>query len=974
MKQSIIRSLYSTFLRRVSVLGMFCASLTFGTMPVYAEKVENPNSKGVFVYRQTCERMVAPLGIDPKAPTFGWQLNGGMPGEKQVAYRLRVATSDRLLLQGKADVWESGRVEVSATDLQGSNLPGMAQMPAHIKLASATTYYWQVMVETSLSGASQWSPIASFTTGLEDESAWTKAQWLALEPVDTLIIPGIHNPLIKKTLGARKVGMYQLPRFRKVIDLKQKPVQALWFVCGLGQQECYINGDKVGDNVMDPAWTQFDKEVRYVSHDVTEMLQQGKNVLSVMLGNGFYNNPRERYNKLIGTYGAPKVRAKLVVKYPNGKEQTFVTDETWRTSSGAVTYSSIYGGENFDATLDDAAWKSRPDYNDKQWKKPIVLAHEPKVKMLSGAGSQVGVHQELPPVVVKKNAAGHYVYDFGQNMSGIVRIQARGAKGQIVVLRPAELLRDGAIYQKPVGSPYYWQYTMGSSDEETWQPQFTYTGFRYVEVEGAVPEGVENPEGLPVVTELTALHITHRTDEVGTFYCSNPMLNRVHEIIDWAMRSNTVSLFTDCPHREKLGWLEQVHLMQQSLLYRRALAPLYTKVFDDMATAQTPEGVIPTIAPEYTRFTHGFEDTPEWGSAFIIAPWQHYKWHGDKAPIVKHYDAMSRYIDYLSSRADNHIVSYGLGDWYDLGPELPGYAQLTTNGVTATAIYYYDVVLMSKMARLLQKESDAERFETLAQQIKQSYNATYLNRDSCYYDRNSQCANAISLFMGLVPEECRQGVSERLIADIAQRDNAFTAGDVGYGYLLFALSQMHRDDVVYDMNVRYDIPGYGWQLAHGATSLTESWQAYERVSNNHFMLGHLMEWLYGSLGGLRQYLSAPAADLADVQTVAWARAVVDPRPVGDVTSCRTSLETPMGRYAVEWKLRPNNVFLLQVQVPVGGEAEVCLPTTDISKVTQYGAPIVGDASIQDLGVKSDGRLHVVVGSGIYSFEISSYKL
>ncbi len=956
-------------LKRLSIFS-YCICLIIFSMNCYgAKNIETHNDcASVSAHHLLCEMSVDPIGLDQFSPRFSWQLGGLDRAIIQRSYRVRVATNIALLQADTSDVWDSGVIINSSNREHYSWDTFYATLPSHIILQSATTYYWQVRVEAENMIGSKWSPISSFTTGLYSDKDWADASWIYYEPTDTLIMPGIHNPLIKKTLGTRKVGMYKLPQFRKVIQVRRELKQALWYVCGLGQQECFINGNKVGNGFLDPAWTQYNKDLRYISHDVTSLLKTGKNVLGVMLGNGFFNNPRERYNKLIGSYGSPRLRACLILKYADGENEYIVTNDTWRATSSPVTFSSIYGGENYDATMEEEGWMSNVNFDDSHWHSVFIEPHDTAVKMRSGYGARVSVKQRMIPVRAFKNDAGHYVYDFGQNMSGIVRVQMKGNKGETIVLRPAELLRENSIYQKPVGSPYFWQYTLGDS-LGSWQPQFTYTGFRYVEVENAVPLGVDNPLGLPIIKNIEALHTTHNTYEVGSFRCSNPMLNRTHEIIDWAMRSNMVSIFTDCPHREKLGWLEQVHLMQNSLLYRYWLAPLYSKVIDDMAMAQTETGVIPTIAPEYTRFTHGFDDTPEWGSAFIISPWQHYKWYGDIEPIVQHYYSMQRYIDYLGTRANNHIVSYGLGDWYDLGPDLPGYAQLTTNGVTATAIYYYDVLLMSKMANLLGRSDDASRYENLSEQIKKAYNDTFFNKDSCYYDRNSQCANAISLYMGLVPDAYKKSVTKRLIDDIRSRDNAFTAGDVGYGYLISILTQLHRDDVIYDMNVRYDIPGYGWQLAHGATALTESWQAYERVSNNHFMLGHLMEWLYSGLAGIRQAHIAPWE--CDPQSVGWRKAIIDPRPVGDVTSCSASVKTLLGRYFVDWNISPQGNFQLYMEVPAGSIAEVCLPTKDIKSVYNYGQPVENLDCLQNEGVKADGKLHFTVGSGSYLWEVTS---
>jgi hypothetical protein len=377
---------------------------------------------------------------------------------------------------------------------------------------------------------------------------------------------------------------------------------------------------------------------------------------------------------------------------------------------------------------------------------------------------------------------------------------------------------------------------------------------------------------------------------------------------------------------------------------------------EDMRTSQLDNGCIPTIAPEYVRFANGFEDTPEWGSAFIICPWYIYQWYGDRRLLEEYYPAMQRYLDYLTSRADNNIVAYGLGDWFDIGPGSPGYAQLTSNGVTATAIYYYNTVTMQHIASVLGKSYDCKRYGELAGDIKKAFNEKYYDPVTGKIERNSQTANAIALYTGLIPDERRTAILQNLIDDIRERENALTAGDVGYRYVLRALEDGGRSDVIFDMNSKYDVPGYGWQLAHGATALTESWQAYGYVSNNHFMLGHLMEWLYSGLGGIRQRDNS----------VAFREIVIDPQITGDIHNARTVYESPYGTILCEWTKTDGNYRIL-VSIPANRIAEIYLPTTDPRQVTLYGLPLSDSDDVTVAGV-DDGKLKIKVGSGNYRFE------
>ncbi|MDD3036734.1 glycoside hydrolase family 78 protein [Bacteroides sp.] len=901
------------------------------------------------IYSLTCEQLKDPMGIDTETPCFSWKLQSTQRSAWQSAYQILVADSEELLNEDQANIWNSGKINSDCSIL----IPFAGK-----QLASATTYYWKVRSWNGKDECSGWSEPATFVTGLMQDKEWGKAKWIALEKDEKIVVPAIHAPLVEKELKDEKVGMYQLPQFRKVFPVSKKIKQALVYVTGLGHFDFFLNGKKVGDHFLDPGWTKYDKEALYVTFDITDDLKNGDNVLGLMLGNGFYNIPRERYYKLLGSFGAPKMKLKLCIRYADGSTEYLVSDKTWHTAVSPITYSSIYGGEDYDATLEQKGWKDDPSFDDSHWQKAIEV--EQNIKLRSQMGTHLVVRENVPVVTCYKNEKGNWIYDLGQNFSGIIRAKIKGNKGQAVIFRPAELQNaDKTVNQQATGAPFYYKYvTNGTGEMESWQPQFSYYGFRYVQIEGAVPAGKENPDHLPEIVELEGLHTCNVASETGSFSCSKPMFNQIYNLIDWAIRSNMASVLTDCPHREKLGWLEQDHLMQYSMQYRYNLASLYAKIMDDMAASQLENGAIPTIAPEYVHFADGFEDTPEWGCSFIICPWYIYQWYGDKRLIIEHYPAMKKYLEYLGTRANNHIIAYGLGDWFDIGPKSPGYAQLTSNGVTATAIYYYNTMMLKEMAKLLGKEADEKSFETLAENIKKAYNTTFFHPEEGTYDRNSQTAGAISLYMDLVTPGNKARVLDNLIKDIVGRGNALTAGDVGYRYVLRALENSGNSDLIFKMNSKYDVPGYGWQLAHGATALTESWQAYENVSNNHLMLGHLMEWLFGGLGGIRQ----------DENSIAYKTVLIDPQIVGDVKEAKTSYESPYGRIDCEWK-KIDKAYTLQVNIPVNSKAVIYLPTIDVNRIKEYGKPITRQKDIM-LIETTDVKTKWAIGSGSYLFEVS----
>ncbi|MDR1498426.1 MAG: glycoside hydrolase family 78 protein [Puniceicoccales bacterium] len=903
------------------------------------------------LYDLRCEQEENPVGIETQRPCFSWKTYSETRGFTQLAYQIQV--SDRPSEDGAGNIWDSGKIKSEQSVLvpfDGRQKP----------LKPSTVYYWKVRTwDKQHDRPSKWSNTQTFTTGLPNPNDWGKAVWIALESdrAKEYTVPGrLDFKRIRETLGERSIGFYKLPQLRKTFTAHKQIKRAVANIAGLGHFDFFINGKKVGDHFLDAGWTKYDKQALYVSFDVTKHLQTGKNALGVMLGNGFYNIPFERYLKLITSHGAPKLKLHLLLEYTDGTTNEIVSDTSWKATAGPITFSSIYGGEDYDAKLFQEGW-AKPEFNDASWSK-VIQTNYPGTLSAQRA-TPLSVHSEIPTVKIYKNSGGKWIYDLGQNFSGIIRVAVKSKGSRTILFHPAELLKsDGTYTQRATGGPFYFSYTTkGGGDTEQWQPQFTYYGFRYVEIEGAVPAGKKNPDNLPEIVSLTGLHTCNSAEEVGSFVCSKPMFNQIHTLIDWAIRSNMASVLTDCPHREKLGWLEQAHLMQYSLQYRYNLSRLYQKIMADMRVSQLPNGCIPTIAPEYVRFANGFEDTPEWGSAFIISPWYIYKWYGDRRLLEEYYPAMQRYLDYLGTKAKNNILAYGLGDWCDIGPRRPGYAQLTANGVTATAIYHYNATIMQQVASILGKSNDAERYRKLAADIKVAFNKKFYNEATGKIDRNSQAANAIALYTGLIPDDRRAAILQNLINDIRGRGNALTAGDVGYRYVLRALENSGRSDVIFDMNTRYDVPGYGRQLATGATALTESWQAYGFVSNNHFMLGHLMEWLYAGLGGIRQ----------KDNSIAFKEIVIDPQPVGDVRNAATTYESPYGTIRCNWKHTLKN-YTLEASIPANSTAEICLPATDLQKISAYGVPISSAENITVIS-NSNGVVRVRVRSGDYQFTV-----
>lgn len=870
-----------------------------------------------------CEFARDPLGVDVTAPRLFWKLESDTRGDAQSAYEIQVASTANLLAQSQGDLWRSGQVKS-----EESIYIRYAGKP----LKSSQQVFWKVRVWDKNRKPSAWSPAATWTMGVLNQADWVNAQWI-----------GETSTNAATTL------------LRREFTVKPGLARALVHICGLGQYEFTANGVKAGDDVLSPGWTEYTKTCLYDTRDITQMLREGANAVGIELANGMYSVPGGRYVKFKGSHGPRKAIALVRLEYTDGSVENIVTDEHWQMHAGPITFSCVYGGEDFDARRAERGWNSAR-FNASNWIAANVVAGPGgTLRGLSAAAPPLKTFETFTPKTITPLTNGVSVYDLGQNAPFIARLQVKGPTGSVVRIIPAELIKaDGTVDRGSVGGRQaYWQYTLAGGESESWFPKFFYHGSRYFQVE--LKPATDGGE-LPIVESLAGVVVHSSSETAGEFACSNELFNRIHTLVRWAQRANLVSVLTDCPHRERLGWLEQYHLNGPSLRYEFDLARLFTKGMNDMADAQLPNGLVPNIAPEYVVFgpaqwdkTGAFRDSPEWGSAFILVPWQQYEFTGDLDLLRQHYEAMTRYVDYLRSRATNHIVNHGLGDWYDLGPKPPGFAQLTPKALTATAFYQHDTWILAQAAQLLGKKGDAKVYTKRAAEIRTAFNREFFNPTNQTYATGSQCANAIALVMNLCEPQHRTAVLNAIVTDVEQ--HGLTAGDVGYRYLLRALADGGRSDVIFAMNNQSDKPGYGYQLNRGATSLTEAWDARRSSSQNHFMLGQIMEWFYGDLAGIALDPAAPG----------FKHIIIKPEPVGDVTWAKANYNSVRGMIRSEWQ-RDANTFTLHVMIPPGTTAEVFVPAKPGSSVIVVAAGTESPARSQH---RVGDRVRVSLPSGVW---------
>jgi alpha-L-rhamnosidase len=872
-----------------------------------------------------CEYVVDPRGVDVPRPRLSWRVEaqGNARGQRQSAYHILVASTAEALAADKGDLWDSGRVESDNT--------------LHIayegkELRSSQEVFWKVYAYDGDGAPVPVSAQATWTMGVVRNEDW-RAKWI--------VAPWSAESLLLRGDFAVKP------------DLKR----AIIHICGLGQFELSLNGRKVGENLLAPGWTKYNKTCLYETHDVTAMLRAGDNAIGLALGDGMYHSERRnRFSKFQGSFGPQRAYGQLELEYADGSREYVLTDESWRVTPGPVTYNDIYGGEDYDARKLPRGW-NEPGFDASAWTPAVELVRPSGVlRGLSASAPPLRVIESREPVAVKQLSDAHSVVDFGQNASYMPRIRVSGPAGSTVRLTHAEVTRaDGSINRDTCGGNRggaWWQYTKATDGEETWFPQFFYAGCRYLQVD-LIPAEPGGP--LPKLEEIHGEIVHSIAEPLGEFECSNELLNRIHALVRWAQRSNMVSVLTDCPHREKLGWLEQYHLNGPSIRYEFDVNRTFIKGMRDMADSQTAEGLIPNIAPEYTVFDGTFRAAAEWGAAFLLVPWQQYQFTGDLSLVEEYYPQMQRYMDYLASRAEEHILDEGLGDWYDVGPERSGVSQHTPPPITATAFYFQDAVLMSRFALLLGKQADAARYARLAEELRLAWLGKYLNADGTYAT-NSQCANSLALVMGLAEPNDRVAPLEAIVKDVIARGYAVTAGDVGFRYLLLALADGGRSDVIYQLINQDDKPGYGYQLKRGATALTEAWDANHNSSHNHFMLGQIIEWYYETLVGINVHPTEPPG---------FKRILIKPTPVGDLTSARAAFSSVRGRIACGWT-REGDQFTLDVTIPANTTATVYVPTTDAAYVAEGGEPARNAAGVRFVRVEGDRAVYEI-DSGTYRF-------
>ncbi len=745
------------------------------------------------------------------------------------------------------------------------------------------------------------------------------------------------------------------PLMRRSFVLESAPTAASIRIIGLGHFELRCNGTVVGDTVIDQPWSEYSKTLYYQDFDLAPLLHKGENVLAVTLGNSFWQvapaNDAQRFTKTDAmpdfSDGWPHLLWLSAAIRTSGGTQTITSDENWKWSEGPLVFSNLYAGEDFDARLDAPGWDA-PGFDDSAWK-PAHAAPAPKGTPAPSPAPGMKTFDVFKPAEIKRPAPGLFTYVFPQNCSALLRFTVDGGRaGSRIRFKPCEYMDDAGkvkfTYTWGTGKDIWHDYTKRSAGPESHQVLFCYVGAQFVQVEGAVPEGDPNPRGLPVIRSLEQVHVRADCPVVGEFASSSQMHNRAHALVDWSIRSNMAHVPTDCPHREKNGWLEQDWHMARALSYGYDTHGWFTKVCRDIRDTQfasgPDDGFIPTNAPWYLvgRPVHDtYNDAPEWGISGVLVPWHLYEWYGDATVLADSYESARRYVDYLSSTAKDGIITSNLGDWYDFGHgKGNGPAQWTSNELSATATWAAGAGTLARIAAVLDKPEDAARYRALHERIRAAFVARFYDPAARTFKNNGSCqaANSTALCLGLAPEADRDAVLEKIVDDLRARNYQQTSGEVLQVYLIRALAENGRSEVLHRIYNRDEIGSYGYMVKSGLTTLPESWDAHRGTGDslNHFMLGHLVEWHYAYVCGIRQQPGS----------VGWKKILIAPQPppmaslISDgtsrgpedarnaITSAHARFEAPSGQIESSWEIFGPE-FRLTCHVPEGVEALVIMP-------------------------------------------------
>ncbi|MEP6750156.1 MAG: family 78 glycoside hydrolase catalytic domain [Bacteroidota bacterium] len=883
----------------------------------------------------TCEYMQNPLGIDVKSPRLAWNFTSNERDQFQSAYEIIVSDNLTDINTITGNVWATGKVVSSANiQIEYSGKP----------LKSFTRYYWRVKVYNQNGALSQWSSINWFETAMLFPNEW-KAKW---------INDGSKNP-------ERDEDYYKpdrMPLLRKSFQINKKILSARLYICGVGYYEAYMNGKKIGDNMLDPGFTTYRKQVLYVVQDVTSLIKNGDNTAGIMLGSGWWNPlPFKFFGRWdLRNYqqtGRPCAKAEIHITYTDGTQEIIITDESWQTAPGPITQNNVYIGEHYDARLEQKNWSGTKEEK-AEWKNATGVAG-PEGVLTAQMQPPIKVTRVITPIKIINYKPGIFIADMGQNFAGVANIKVKGPAGATIILRYGEtLFEDGSLntmttsatqikkggIKAPPGAPEsLWQedhYILKGEGIEEWHPRFTFHGFRYIEISGW--------PGTPTINDIQGLRMNADFSQNGNFSCSDTMFNKLHEAIQWTFLSNVFSVQSDCPGREKMGYGADIAVTANSYMYNYNMANFYTKTVRDYANEQQADGGITEIAP-YTGIAdrgYGGESGPlGWELAFPYVQKQLYDMYADKRIIENNYEAFKKQLGFLASKARDNIFYWDISDHEALDPK--------PEALTATAFYYHHVLMGAEFAGISGKPEDSIKYAKLAQQIKNSIVAKFLLPGTGRFDNGTESAQLFALWYNLSPE--KENTMKALVQEFERHNWHVSTGIFSTKMLFDVLRRNDMSEEACRIAQQKDYPGWINMLNNGATTLWEAWHEPGTVySANHPMFGSIDEWFYRSLLGI------------NAASPGFKKVIIKPQPAGTITSARGSYQSVMGIIKSDWKKQGNN-FTLQLSIPANTSATIFIPAKQNSTITESGKPV-------SVLRYEKGYAVVEIGSGDYTFIVN----
>jgi len=891
-----------------------------------------------------CEYRANPLGIDVPQPRLSWVMESARRGQRQTAYQVLVASSPDRLAADQGDLWDSGKV---------TSREQVGILYAGKPLGSGQSCYWKVRAWDQDDQPSAWSEPMWWEMGLLQGGDW-KGQWIN----DGKVNPSKDEDFYKEDPA---------PLFRRELNLAKTIRRARLYISAPGYYEARLNGQRVGDQMLDPGWTMFGQRVFYSTYDVSGLLHQGGNCLGVTLGNGWWNplplrmwGNRNLRNHL--AIGRPRFIAQLNVEFTDGATQSLASDANWKVADGPMRRNSIYLGEVYDARQDLPGWDAT-GFNDATWRAP-QLAAEPIGQLQAQPQPPIRVREKFPAVRVTEPGPGIFIYDLGQNFSGWAAFRFHAPAGTKIVLRYGELLNpDGSLnpltsvagqikgrhknregVEESIGGPgapdVAWQtdtYMARGMGEETYLPRFTFHGFRYVEVTGL--------DHALTLDAVTGMPLSADVPDAGAFACSNPLFNQIQAICRRTFLSNLFSVQSDCPHRERFGYGGDIVATSEALMLNFDMASFYAKAATDFGDSARPEGLLTDTAPFVGIQYCGVG----WAMAHPLLLAQEYRYYGNARLVQEQYAAAKRWLLLVAQKYPDGIITAGLSDHESLTPR--------PAGPMVTPLFYQSAQLLAGLARTLGHTEDAATFAAIAEKSRLAYQHKFFDAATAQAAPGTQASQAFALYSDLVPAAERGKALAVLLEDIRGAGKGhLSTGIMGTKFMLDVLSREGHADVAHAIVAQPTFPGWGWMLANGATTLWEHWDLSQDVhSHNHPMFGSVSQWFINWLGGIQ----------ADPQAVGFDRIVIRPQPVADLQWVKCSYNSVRGRILSNWQ-RAEGRLTLDVTIPPNTTATVYVPAKQAAAVTESDTPAAKAQGVTFLRTENDAVVYAV-GSGTYRF-------